>query len=253
MDSCKNRERVIKEWVTKDKLRFYKKLFFPIIAICFVVSLFSDLAFAAPPLLIRQNQNDKTAQISPEASLFIQVANKESGNDLGTGAMDFVQSMANRAIGFLSDNNLTIEQKKKSFRTLLQDSFDLKTLGRFSLGRYWRVSTPEQRKEYQTLFEKMVIEVYSQRFTEYKGQKFVARSYRNDSPTDTLVTSFIIPDNGPEVQVDWRIRYKDGHYKVVDIIVEGVSMSVTQRSDFSSVIQRGGGDVQVLLTHLQAL
>ena len=47
------------------------------------------------------------------------------------------------------------------------------------------------------------------------------------------------------------MRYKDGKYKVIDIIVEGVSMSVTQRSDFSSVIQRGGGNVQVLIDHLR--
>lgn len=167
------------------------------------------------------------------------------------GARTFIQNMAGKAIGFLGDSSMTAEGKKQAFRKLLQDSFDMKTIGRFSLGRYWRVATPEQRKEYQALFESMVINVYSQRFSEYKGQKFEARSFRSESENDTLVTSFIIPAEGPEIQVDWRVRHKNGNYKVVDIIVEGVSMSVTQRSDFSSVIQRGGGDVKVLLDHLR--
>ncbi|MCB9990354.1 MAG: ABC transporter substrate-binding protein [Rhodospirillales bacterium] len=166
-------------------------------------------------------------------------------------AQGFIDGMGQKAIGFLGDSGMSIAQKKSSFRKLLQGSFDMKTIGRFSLGRYWRVATPEQRKEYLTLFENMVIEVYSQRFSDYQGQKFETRSYRADGPSDTLVTSFIVPDSGPEIQVDWRVRYKNGKYRVIDVIVEGVSMSVTQRSDFSAVIQRGGGDVQVLLDHLR--
>lgn len=177
----------------------------------------------------------------------------DSGAAMGAGAQNFVQNVADQAISFLSDEALSAEKKKEVFRKLLQDSFDMSTIGRFSLGRYWRVSTPEQRKEYQRLFEKMIIDVYSQRFSEYDGQRFEARSFRNDGPKDTLVTTFIVPESGPEIQVDWRVRHKDGQYRIVDVIVEGVSMSVTQRSDFSSVIQRGGGNVQVLLTHLRAL
>ena len=170
----------------------------------------------------------------------------------GEGARNFIDSMAGRAIGFLGDEDLPVDEKKSAFRKLLRDSFDMNTISRFSLGRYWREATPQQRDEYQKLFEKMVIEVYSQRFSDYQGQRFEARTFRADGDKDTIVTSFIIPDQGSEIQIDWRIRYKDGKYKVIDIIVEGVSMSVTQRSDFSSVIQRGGGTVQVLLEHLRS-
>lgn len=174
-----------------------------------------------------------------------------STDQVGKGAREFIDGMAQRAIDFLGDADLTQEQKQSKFRSLLQDSFDMETIGRFALGRYWRVATPEQRKEYQRLFRDMVIKVYSDRFKEYKGQKVETRSVRPDGEKDALVTSFIVPESGPEVQVDWRVRYKDGKYRIIDVIVEGVSMSVTQRSDFSSVIQRGGGDVEVLLAHLK--
>ncbi len=174
------------------------------------------------------------------------------GSKMGEGAQSFIQSMANRGIEFLGNDSLSMSQKKDSFRRLLRDSFDMKTIGRFSLGRYWRSSTPELTAEYARLFEKRVLDVHSQRFTEYKGQTFETRDYRVDSEKDTLVLSYIVPDEGPEVEVEWRVRYKNGRYMVVDVIVEGVSMSVTQRSDFSSVIQRGGGSVQALLTHLRS-
>jgi len=89
------------------------------------------------------------------------------------------------------------------------------------------------------------------RFFDYSGEHFETRSSRPDGTRDIIVSSFIVPENGTEIQVDWRVRYKKGRYQIVDVIVEGVSMSVTHRSDFSSVIQRGGGNIQALLTHLR--
>jgi phospholipid transport system substrate-binding protein len=187
---------------------------------------------------------------SPEIIAAAQEAADVPGK-IGQGAKNYVESMGRRALGFLGNGSLSHEQKKAEFRTLLQDSYDLETIGRFALGRYWRSATPAQRSEYLRLFKNMVVRVYSQRFEDYQGQKFETRSFRVDGEKDTIVTSFIVPTEGPEVQVDWRVRYKNGRYQIVDVIVEGVSMSVTQRSDFSSVIQRGGGDVQVLIDHLR--
>ncbi|MCK5285497.1 MAG: ABC transporter substrate-binding protein [Alphaproteobacteria bacterium] len=167
------------------------------------------------------------------------------------GAENFVGSMAQRAIGFLSDETLTREQQIKKFQKLLNNTFDMKTIARFSLGRYWRTSTKQEQQEYLALFKDMIINIYSERFGEYSGQNLEVRSARTEGKSDTIVTTYIVPKKGVEIQVDWRVRYKDGRYKVIDVIVEGISMAVTQRSDFASVIQRGGGDVNVLIVHLQ--
>lgn len=170
-----------------------------------------------------------------------------------TGAQDFIADMAERGIGFLGNAALDRAGKQAKFRQLLEDSFDMKTIGRFVVGRYWRQMSPAQQQEYQELFRNKIVETYSARFSEYTGQKFETRSARPDQNSgDVIVTSFIVPKQGPEVKVDWRVRNRDGVYKVVDVIVEGVSMSLTQRSDFASVIQRGGGNVEVLLNHLRS-
>lgn len=168
------------------------------------------------------------------------------------GAEDFVDNLATRAVGFISDASLSEAQKQKEFKKLLKSNFDMRTIGRFALGRYWRVATAAEKKEYQKLFEAMVVRTYSNRFAEYSGQKVVVRKSRKNGEKDITVTSFIVGNGQSEIQVDWRLRYKDGRYRVIDVIVEGVSMGVTQRSDFSSVIQRGGGQVSVLLEHLRA-
>ena len=84
-----------------------------------------------------------------------------------------------------------------------------------------------------------------------KSCKLQAPSFKRHEK-DTIVKSKIIsPKSNNDVPVEWRVRKKGNQYKVIDVLVAGVSMSVTQRSDFSSVIQRGGGDVSVLINHLK--
>ena len=189
----------------------------------------------------------QTVVLSFDHGDHIQVA----ADSKGIAAQKFVDNMGKRAISFLSDDSLSQAQKEKKFRKLLRSSFDLSTIGRFALGRNWKVATDTEKKEYQRLFEDMVVEVYAARFNDYQGQEFDVSGFRDNGKKDVLVTSYIVPDSGSKVRVDWRVRNKAGQYKVIDVIIEDVSMSLTQRSDFSSVIQRGGGNFEVLLSHLR--
>lgn len=174
-------------------------------------------------------------------------------DEIEAGAHQFIKEVASRGLAFLSNPDITKEQQVEDFKNLLNDSFDLKTIGRFALGRYWRQATPEQREEYVQLFQKMVINSYAERFKDYQGQNLVVESARADSDIDTIVFSKIAAGkSSPEIKVDWRVRYKDGAYRVVDVLVEGVSMSLTQRSEFASIIQRGGGNVESLLEKLRS-
>ena len=167
-------------------------------------------------------------------------------------AQSFVNTIAEQGIGFLSNTNISKEQQILEFKKLLKNNFDMRTIARFALGRYWKSASPAQQNEYMTLFEKMVLNVYAKRFEEYQGQALVVNDARPEGNSDILVHSTIEqPGGNAPIKVDWRIRNKNGSNKVIDVIVEGVSMSLTQRSDFSSVIQRGGGDINVLLEHLR--
>jgi phospholipid transport system substrate-binding protein len=168
-----------------------------------------------------------------------------------SAAEGFVQNLTDSGVAFLSDETLSLEQQKKEFKTILNRDFDLNTIGRFALGRYWKSASKEQRDEYLKLFNGMVVDVYSKRFETYNGQDIQVTGSRPEGK-DTLVMSVLKQNGGPDVRLDWRVRHKNGQYKVVDVIVEGVSMSLTQRSDFASVIQRGGGNVEALLQHLRS-
>ena len=101
-----------------------------------------------------------------------------------------------------------------------------------------------------SLFEDMIVQTYTTRFEDYSGQKLKVTGSEPSGSTDYIVTSQVVQQDGPPVNLQWRVRKKDS-LRVVDVIVEGVSMSVTQRSDFSSVIQNGGGKLDALLSHLR--
>jgi phospholipid transport system substrate-binding protein len=165
-------------------------------------------------------------------------------------AISFITNASAQGLGFLSSDSLTDAQKKSEFRKFLKNNFDIRAIGRFALGRYWRTTTPAEKEEYQGLFEDMIVGVYSSRFSEYSGQNIEILDAEKRGKSDIVVHSKITGEGGPEIKLDWRVRQKNGRFRVIDIMVEGVSMAVTQRSDFASVIQRGGGDIDVLLAHL---
>jgi len=230
---------------------FYKSLLFAMSTLFVTFPVVS----MAQAMSAEVQKNSVVIEQAAYRSSMISVAGKNeidpSKAEIEEGASNFVDSMANRALGFLGNEEMDNKEKKARFKELLESSFDMDTIGRFSLGRYWRVSTKQQREEYLALFRKMVVAIYSGRFLDYSGERFEIRDSRPDGTRDTIVNSFIVPEHGTEIQVDWRVRYKNGRYQIVDVVVEGVSMSVTHRSEFSSVIQRGGGNVQVLIAHLR--
>ena len=170
------------------------------------------------------------------------------GVGVAQDAAGFVQSLGNDAISTLARGNLGPDGISDRFRQVLRSNFDTAAIGQFVLGRYWPQATPAQQQEYLSLFEKMIVKVYADRFRQYSGETFQVTSSRPDASGDTMVQSQVVRPSGPPVNVEWRVR---GGSRIVDVIVEGVSMSVTQRSEFASVIQSSGGQIEGLLRSLR--
>ena len=163
----------------------------------------------------------------------------------------FIQELGDTALMSLTVKDISREAREKRVRKILQKNFDIRTIARFALGTYWREATKPQRKEYMILFENMIVRTYTARFEDYSSQKLKVTGDMPSGKRDFLVFSQIIQEDGPPVNLEWRLRKKDDNLKIIDVVVEGISMSITQRSDFSAVIQRGGGKVDALLTSLR--
>lgn len=165
----------------------------------------------------------------------------------------FVKNLGDHAIRVLTVKDITDAERENRFRSLLREGFDVRRIGRFVLGRYARGAKPEAIDEYDGLFEDLIVATYAARFAEYTGQQFIIKRVAKPKKRgDSIVMTEIKPsDGGPSIRVDWQVHKKDENYKIVDVRVEGVSMSVTQREEFTAVIRSNGGDVDALLAILR--
>lgn len=163
-------------------------------------------------------------------------------------AAQFVQDLGDKAIRIIADQSLSPEQRSRKYSGILHDAFDLETIGKFVLGRAWNTATPQQRQEYLKLFEANVIKIYGDRLSFYSGESFHVKSTRQESDNDAVVTSEINhPGGQAPTTIDWRVRKQNGKFAIVDVVIEGVSQSVTERQEYASIIERNGGNIDALL------
>ncbi len=164
----------------------------------------------------------------------------------------FIADLGARAVKVLT-STASESEREAQFRVLFDEAFDLQEISRFVLGTYWRTATDAQRQEFTKLFENYVIHAYTVRFNAYAGQQLKVGSARPEGDGGALVQSEIaLPNsNQPPVKVDWRLSASGNSYKITDVTVEGVSMALTERQEFASVIQRGGGQIDALLKVLR--
>lgn len=172
-------------------------------------------------------------------------------------AVHFIDDLVKQALTMLNDKQMTDHQRAERFRTLLEANFDIPRISRFVLGRYWKKANDQEKRGFQQLFEEYVVRSYAARFRTYGGDKVSddvvkITGARPESDISTVVTSQIRrTDGAPPVRVDWRVRKGENGLRIVDVDVEGVSMALTQREEFSSVIQRNGGTVAGLNRELE--
>lgn len=163
----------------------------------------------------------------------------------------FMRDRGEAVINLLTDRSISDQERADKFQTMLETSFNVRAVGKFVLGRYWNQATEEQRQQFLQLFKATTVASYATRFKDYTSEKFEITGSRLEADGGVTVLSRIVRSKGPEISIDWKIFEKKGEMRIYDVILEGISMGITQRSEYASVIQQGGGNVQALITALE--
>lgn len=162
-------------------------------------------------------------------------------------ARQVVETVAEVGISEVVGAELPQAEKIDRFRDLFTTYFDVPSIGRFVLGHNWRVASPEQQERFLKLFQEANVFTWARRFGDYDGQDLVIGQATRDGESGAFVDSRVEQAGGQQpIHVRWRLRERGDTYKVVDLIVEGVSMAITYRQEYNSVIQQAGGDISVL-------
>ncbi|MFZ4762757.1 MAG: MlaC/ttg2D family ABC transporter substrate-binding protein [Alphaproteobacteria bacterium] len=166
-------------------------------------------------------------------------------------AKAFVMKLSEDAAHKVVSSTATSAEIDAYFSSFLQERFDLDAIGRFAVGRFFNAGTEAQRQEFSRLFLQQLVQSYRQRFLNYSNEKFMVLSEQQVSDKDTLVESQFLQQDGPPINIEWRVRRTtEGTYRVVDISVEGISMARTYRADYEAALQRIGFDLDAFLKQM---
>lgn len=146
----------------------------------------------------------------------------------------------------------SVDQRLARLTTVIEANTDVDLLSRLALGRYWRQLGDRQQHDYQNLFRTVILGSFARRLENYTKdidgpleEQFKITGSKAAGRSDILVRSQIQPPSGPTLAVDWRLRDN----AIIDLIVEGVSLLITQRAEFAAVIERS--DVDGLIENLR--
>jgi len=171
-------------------------------------------------------------------------------DEFTNGAERFITSLAAKAEVSLLSDDISPAEHQKRFRSIMLNSFDLNGVGKWVIGRYWRRISKSERAEYLKLFEKFVIATYSKRFRGYTKAKLQING-TTKRKNSAFVNSQINRKGSKPIRIIWRVKLANGKYKIIDIVIEGMSWVQTQRSEFVSVIRNSDGKVSGLMDALR--
>lgn len=168
-------------------------------------------------------------------------------------AAEFIQRAGSQLAATIGGAG-SIEEKRRRIAPFMAEVVDVEGVARFVLGRFWRVATPDQQRAYVRLFNEVLANSIAGRLGEYDGDHSVKVTVgRPDVRSDGIYVPTTIqrPNNQP-FNVTWLVTTGSGKPKVADVIAEGVSLRLAQRSDYSAYLTRNNNDVGALIRALEA-
>ena len=165
---------------------------------------------------------------------------------------DLIKEIVDQASMILSSDD-PVESKIIKLNDIAERSVDINGIGMYTLGKYRKSISEEDKSKYQKLFKSYFLKSFSSRLVDYTDPKINVVSEKKVSDKYTIVNSILEANKGrPEVKIDWRIYTKNPEKPLIrDLMVEGLSLARTQKEEFNSVIQNNNGDINSLFKVLE--
>ena len=160
-------------------------------------------------------------------------------------ATGFVVRLGDALIAIINGPG-SYDDKKARLRPLVEQSVDVEGIARFCLGRFWRTATPQQQAEYSRLFHEVLMNNIFGKIGEFQGVTFTPTA-TTQREAETLVGTSIKRPNQQANNVQWVVTPVGGQLKIVDVVAEGTSLRLTQRSDYAAYLQRNNNNVDALV------
>ena len=166
-------------------------------------------------------------------------------------ASEFISSVTIEASNILS-SKLTDEEKIVQLKKIGENAVDVDGVGLYTLGKYRKTLTENQKKQYKELFRNYFLKSFAGRLVGYSDAKIAVLSEEIKNEKYTIVnTKLIGTSERPEVKIDWRVYTKDPENLLIrDLIIEGLSLARTQKEEFNSIIVNNENNIEALFENL---
>lgn len=134
----------------------------------------------------------------------------------GDQAVTFVKSTSDRLVAIVNSEG-SLDEKQRRLQAVVESAVDVDDIARFCLGRFWRIATPDQQKQYMVLFHDLLVTEIASHLGEYQGVRVTMGLARASVDTEIVITMVDRPNN-PTTQVDWVVSTTTGSPKIVDLL-----------------------------------
>jgi len=170
----------------------------------------------------------------------------------GAVAENFVKKVTKQGIEEIINSDVSLEQKDERFEKLFNQYLDVEYIGKFVLGRYWKTASQTQRNEFIKVYRDFNTKTWSKRFDEFKGKHF---DFHGTSPSNSegqvFVNTTVDMDNAAPAKVVFRVKETNADLKIVDIIIENVSLAITARNEYTAYIKKAPNGLDDLIKDLK--
>ena len=174
------------------------------------------------------------------------------GSSFSIEADIFVQSTVNRASKILSEN-LSKDEKINKLKIIAEETVDIRGIGFYTLGSIRKNLDDNQKKKYSKLFREYFLKSFSSRLSEYTNPEIDVLSKEVLNENYTIVNSLLKgTSERPEVKIDWRVYTKNPENPLIrDLIIEGLSLAMTQKEEFASILNSNDNKIDALFKTLE--
>lgn len=162
-------------------------------------------------------------------------------------AQEVVMTTSDQVITRLKSEQQRLVNQPEKLYALIDEivlpHFDFVRMAALALGKNWRVTDKAQKSQLVREFRRMLVRTYSKALQNYTDEEIVCHPVHGDGSRGLVtVKTEIVRAQGPAIPINYRMHNRDGGWKVFDVVVEGISLVSTHRSEFDSVIRQGGID-----------
>jgi phospholipid transport system substrate-binding protein len=159
------------------------------------------------------------------------------------GARAVIAETVEEVLAVLRDKSVPTEDRIRSIEEIVYGRFDLYVMSRLVLARNWKRFSEEQKAEYVEEFKRYLTNSYGSRIERYDQQRVEIIGEREEPRGDVVVQTKVVGGEFDGALIDYRLRNQTGDWRVIDVVIEGISMVSNYRDQFKSIVSSGGPDL----------